>query len=69
MWMREKETNTSSILKLTEEEIFTKYTLRDEIRPEEKRPANSRFCMNTSYFKKSQLNGISLTMCCQQHVL
>lgn len=53
MWMREKETNTSSILKLTEEEIFTKYTLRDEIRPEEKRPANSRFCMNTSYFKKS----------------
>lgn len=71
MWMREKETNTSTTLKLTEEENFTKYTLRDEIRPEEKRPANSTFrlCMNTCYFKKSQLNGISLTMCCQQHVL
>lgn len=46
MWMRENKTNTSTTLKLTDEEKFTKYMPRDEMRTEEKRPANStdRLC-------------------------
>lgn len=35
MWMRENKTNTSTTLKLTDEEKFTKYMPRDEMRTEE----------------------------------
>lgn len=42
MWMRENKTNTSTTL-----QNFTKYMPRDEMRTEEKRPANStvRLCL------------------------
>jgi len=46
--MRENKTNTSTTQKLTDEEKFTKYMPRDEMRTEEKRPANTtvRLCVN-----------------------